>query len=55
MARDGFTADGARTGSLPFAVAMAAVAIAATVGAYPGTSRPAHRPTADHDPSPARN
>lgn len=39
-AKDGFTASGARTGSLPFAIAMAAVVIALTVGAYRRTTRP---------------
>ncbi|OBJ58251.1 hypothetical protein [Mycobacterium sp. 1423905.2] len=38
-AKDGFTATGARVGSLPFALAMAAVAIALTVGAYLRTTR----------------
>lgn len=39
-ATDGFTATGARTGSLPFALTMAGISVALTVGAYLRTSRP---------------
>ena len=54
-AREGFTADGARTGSLSFAVAMAVVSVAWTVGAYRGTVRPVDRVSATQSPSPARS
>lgn len=37
-AKDGFTANGARTGSLPFAVIMAVIILGLTVGAYRGTT-----------------
>lgn len=39
-ATDGFTATGARTGSLPFAIVMAGITTALTVGAYLRTTRP---------------
>ncbi len=38
-AKDGSTATGARVGSMPFAIAMSAVAIALTIGAYRRTRR----------------
>jgi hypothetical protein len=41
-AKDGFTATGARTGSLPFAIVMAGIAVALTFGAYLRTTRPDH-------------
>lgn len=39
-AKEGFTLSGARTGSLPFAIVMAGLASALTVGAYLRTTRP---------------
>lgn len=38
-ATGGFTANGARTGSLPFAVTMAVISLGLTVSAYRGTTR----------------
>lgn len=53
-ARDGFTATGARTGSLPFAVVMAVVAIALTVGAYRRTTHGVGSADSVDGPSSAR-
>ncbi len=53
-ARDGFTVTGSRTGSLPFAIVMAAVAATMTVGAYLHTRRPAPSPQPADGPAPAR-
>jgi hypothetical protein len=51
-AKDGFTATGARTGSLPFAIVMAAVAIVLTVSAYLRTN-PVHTTAMVEGPTPA--
>jgi hypothetical protein len=55
-AKDGFTANGARTGSLPFAVIMAVISVALTIGAYRGTTHhgvivtePVEGPTPAHN------
>jgi hypothetical protein len=53
-AKNGFTATGARTGSLPFAVIMTAVAIALTIGAYRGNARRVSVIEPVKGPTPAR-